>query len=136
MSPQLRSNKRLFATRLQKLLVGDWLVIGLSLCAIFWMFHTFWQSAPATKVQIRLANQVVGTYNLNQQREIHVHGPLGESVIAIRNGEARFLKSPCTGQNCVHHGWLKKAGQVAICLPNHVSLTLQNAQPVYDSLNY
>lgn len=136
MSPQLSSNKPFFAVRLPKLLAGDWLVILLSLVAIFWMFHTFWRSAPATKVQIRLADQVIGTYSLNQQREIHVHGPQGESVIAIRHGEARFLKSPCTGQYCVHHGWLKKAGQVAICLPNHVSLTLQNAQPMYDSLNY
>ncbi len=136
MSPQSRSNKPFFFASLPKLLAGDWLMILLSLVAIFWMFQTFWQSAPATKVQISMADQVIGTYSLNQQREVHVHGPLGESVIAIRHGEARFLKSPCTGQYCVHHGWLKKAGQVAICLPNHVSLTLQNKQPLYDSLTY
>lgn len=136
MSLQSRSNKPFFFANLPKLLAGDWLMILLSLVAIFWMFQTFWQSAPATKVQIRMADQVIGTYSLNQQREVHVHGPLGESVIAIRHGEARFLKSPCTGQYCVHHGWLKKAGQVAICLPNHVSLTLQNKQPLYDSLTY
>jgi hypothetical protein len=129
------SNPQFFAVK-HKLLLGDWLVMIMSLAVIFWMFQTFWHASPAAKVQVRLANQVVGTYSLNQQREIHVHGPLGESVIAIRDGQARFLKSPCTGQYCVHHGWLKRAGQVAICLPNQVSLTLQNAQPNYDSLNY
>lgn len=136
MSSLPRSNKPLFFSRLPNLLVGDWLVIVLSFIVIFWMFQIFWQSTPASKVQIRLADQVIGTYSLNQQREVHVHGPLGESVIAIRHGHARFIKSPCTGQYCVHHGWLNKAGQVAVCLPNHVSLTLLNKQTMYDSLNY
>lgn len=116
--------------------IGDWLVLGLSLVAILWMFKLFWVTAPAAKVQIRVGEQILGTYSLNQSRDIHVHGALGESVIRIHHGEARFLKSPCTGQYCVHQGWLKKAGQVALCLPNHVSLELLGVHSAYDTLNY
>lgn len=115
---------------------GDWLVLALSLVVIVFMFNIFWVSAPAAKVQIRVGEHILGTYSLNQSRDIHVHGALGESVIRIHQGEARFLKSPCTGQYCVHQGWLKKAGQVALCLPNQISLELLGVNSPYDSLNY
>lgn len=126
---------RKFSSNLQ-LRVGDWLVLALSLVAIVFMFQFFWVSTPAAKVQIRVGEKILGTYSLNQTRDIHVHGALGESVIRIHRGEARFLKSPCTGQYCVHQGWLKKAGQVALCLPNQISLELLGVTRDFDSLNY
>ena len=115
---------------------GDWLVILLSLASVAILFKTQWDSAPANKVQIRAADTIIGTYSLNQLRDIHVHGPLGDSVIRIQHGQARFIASPCQSQYCVHQGWLKRAGQAAICLPNHVSLELLGEKKLYDSLNY
>jgi len=36
----------------------------------------------------------------------------------------------------VHQGWLSHAGQVAICLPNQISLELLAERKLYDSLSY
>jgi len=116
--------------------IGDGLVILIGLVCVFFLFQTQWQSAQANKVQIRLADKVIGTYSLNQKRDIHVHGPLGESLIRIDLGQARFVSSPCQNQYCVHQRWLKRAGQVAICLPNQVTLELIGEKRMYDSLNY
>lgn len=116
--------------------MGDGLVMFISLMFVIFLFQSQWQSAPATKVQIRLGDQMIGTYSLNQQRDIHVLGPLGESLIRIAQGQARFVRSPCQNQYCVHQSWLKRAGQVAICLPNQVSLELLGEKKLYDSLNY
>lgn len=107
-----------------------------SAIAIIFLFKTLWSNAPASQIMIRQGDKVVGTYDLNQRRELHIHGPLGESHISIAQGKVRFKQSPCTNQYCVHQGWLKLAGQVAICLPNQISLQLIGEKKPYDSLNY
>lgn len=120
----------------KELLLGDWLVLLLATLLVYLSFVSFWQNTAAAKVQISVADKVYATYSLNQAREIHVRGPLGEAVIQIAKGKARFAKSPCTSQYCVHQGWLNKAGQVAICIPNQISLELVGEAKPYDTLNY
>ena len=119
-----------------KPLIGDWLVIIGGILAVFFMFQQFWNSEQASKLKIRQGDKIIGTYDLNQSRELHIKGPLGESIVAISNGQARFKQSPCPSQYCVHQGWLNHAGQVAICIPNQISLQLVGAKKSYDSLNY
>ena len=119
-----------------KPLIGDWLVIAISSVAVIVMFQQFWSIEPASKLKIRQGNQVLGTYDLNQTRELKITGPMGESLISINQGKVRFKQSPCHNQYCVHQGWLSRAGQVAICLPNQISLQLLGAKSAYDSLNY
>jgi hypothetical protein len=121
----------------QKPLLGDWFVIIASLILIYFLFQTFWQFEAASLLKVRQGNHVVGTFDLNQDKIIHLHGAIGESIIRIQYGKVRFKQSPCNNQYCVHQGWLSHAGQVAICLPNQISLQLigKHQQP-YDSLNY
>jgi len=127
-----RSHKPAFS----HLLAGDWLTIILSAIIIAYLFQTLWSHEQAAKVQIRIGDKVHAAYDLNQQRDIIVHGAIGDAMIRIGQGKVRFAKSPCHNQYCVHQGWLNHNGQVAICLPNQVSLELIGAQKPYDSLNY
>ncbi|HIE90155.1 MAG TPA: NusG domain II-containing protein [Methylophilaceae bacterium] len=119
-----------------KLLLGDYLVIVVSAITVIFLSKTLWSNAPASQLMIRQADKIIGTYDLNQTRDLHLHGPLGESHISIVQGQVRFKQSPCTNQYCVHQGWLNRAGQVAICLPNQISLQLIGEDKPYDSLNY
>ncbi len=59
---------------LKALLIGDWLIIILSLVGIFYLFQSLWTNEHATKVQITVGNKIYATYSLNQQRDIHIHG--------------------------------------------------------------
>jgi len=117
-------------------LLGDWLVIIVSAVAVTVLFITLWTNTPASQLQIRQGDKVIGTYDLNQTRTLHLHGALGDSHISIEQGKVRFKQSPCTNQYCVHQGWLNRAGQVAVCLPNQISLQLIGEDKPYDSLNY
>ena len=67
---------------------------------------------------------------------LQVHGPLGDSVIEIREARVRFLESPCRGQQCVHSGWLDAAGELAACLPNRISIQLLGRHPRFDAVNF
>jgi hypothetical protein len=114
---------------------GDWLVLALGIAAVVWLFATLWHTQPAGKVRIRSGDRVFATFSLDQERVIEVPGPLGISRIVIHNHQARFQSSPCHNQYCVHQGWLARTGQVAVCLPNRISLELAGEKS-YDSLNY
>lgn len=99
-------------------------------------FKVFWHNEDAGKLVIRQGEKALASYSLDQDRTLSIHGPLGDSMVQITQGKARFSSSPCTNQYCVHQGWLNKIGQVAICLPNQISLELMGKQKPYDSLNY
>lgn len=116
--------------------MGDWLVIISSSVIVILLFQLLWVHTPATKLRIRLQNSVYGEFSLNQNKHLQIQGKLGVTHIQIQNGQARFVQSPCNNQYCVHQGWLKKAGQASICLPNQISLELLGANKTYDSLNY
>lgn len=119
-----------------KLLLGDWLIIVIAIMTVVLSFKTLWTNTPASQLEVRQGDQIIGTYDLNQMHELHLHGPKGDSHISIAQGKVRFKQSPCNNQYCVHQGWLSRAGQVAICLPNQISLKLIGQTLPYDTLNY
>ena len=119
-----------------KPLPGDWIVICAGLLLVIMLFLTLWHGERAAKLRIRQGNSIYATLSLDQERTLDIRGPLGTTRIVIHQGQVRFVSSPCRNQYCVHQGWLSRAGQVAICLPNQVSLELLGARKNYDSLNY
>ncbi len=124
------------ATVNRKLLLGDWLVIIAGVVGVIFLFKIFWVNTPASELQIRQGDFIVGSYDLNQTRDLRIHGPKGDALVSIDEGKVRFKQSPCTNQYCVHQGWLSRVGQIAICLPNQISLQLIGAKKQYDSLSY
>lgn len=117
-------------------LLGDWLLFAAALAVVAWLFAVLWHGEHAGKLRIRAGNGVYATLSLDQQRTLDVPGPLGISRIVIDQGKVRFASSPCRNQYCVHQGWLKHAGEAAVCLPNRVSVELLGSAKVYDSINY
>lgn len=115
---------------------GDVLVIAIGILTVITLFNTLWLGEAANKVQIRAGSQIFSTLSLNQQRTLEVPGPLGNTIVAIDNGKVRVVSDPSPRQYCVKQGWLEQAGQVAMCLPNQVSVELLGSKKLYDSLNY
>lgn len=114
---------------------GDIVVVLAGLLATVGLWASWWNHPPAGKVRIRAGDQVFATLSLNQERTLEVPGPLGISRIVIANGRVRVASDPGVHQYCVKQGWLSQSGQVAMCLPNRVSVELLGEKR-YDSLNY
>jgi hypothetical protein len=64
-------------------------------------------------------------YPLSDTAEVTVDGPLGQTVVELRDGAARIKSSPCPNQMCVRQGKLHAAGQSAACLPNRVVAAIE-----------
>lgn len=115
---------------------GDWLVLLGAMLLTAWLFASLWQGHAADKAVVRSGGKVVAELNLAVNRSFVANGPLGESHIEINNRRARVAKDPSPRQYCVQQGWLSKAGEAALCLPNQVSLELTGAKKLYDSITY
>ncbi len=123
-------------SHLAHLKLGDSLILLLGCLFTVWLAATIWQGDAADKAIIRSGGKIFREVPLTHDIEINVPGPLGTSIIAIRNHQARIASDPSPRQYCVRQGWLKNAGEIAICLPNQVSVELAGSRKKYDSLNY
>ncbi|MDR2677902.1 MAG: NusG domain II-containing protein [Zoogloeaceae bacterium] len=118
------------------LLPGDCLLILLALVLVFVSFPLFWQGGKGTRAVIRLDGKVFQEVPLGMAREIRVPGALGETVIQIEKDRARVRSDPGPRQYCVRQGWLSAAGDMALCAPSRVSLSIEGDEALYDALNY
>ena len=115
---------------------GDWVVLLLGTVFTLWLTVTVWHGGAADKVIIRSGGKIFRELPLSNNMELDVPGPLGSSRITIQNHQARITADPGPRQYCVRQGWLKQSGEIAICLPNQVSLELSGGTKHYDSLSY
>ena len=121
---------------LQHIKIGDWIVLLLGSLFTVWLATTLWQGGAADKAVIRSGGKIFREVPLSRDQIIEVPGPLGLSQIAIHNRQARIASDPSPRQYCVRQGWLQQAGEIALCLPNQVSVELVGSKKKYDSLNY
>lgn len=67
-------------------------------------------------------------YSLDTDRTIEISGPIGVSVLEIKNHKVSFVDSPCRDKICVHMGEQSANGQWAACLPNRVFFRISSTQ--------
>ncbi|MDQ3796482.1 MAG: NusG domain II-containing protein [Pseudomonadota bacterium] len=118
---------------------ADKIAFATSLLMLMTLYVVCWSgSGLADEVAITAAGRTQ-VFPLSRDRRIAVHGRLGDSVIEIRSGRARFIASPCSGKVCIHAGWINRAGATTACVPNGVivSVTGDDAAKVrYDAINF
>jgi hypothetical protein len=126
----------MYASAFQQVKPGDWLTLLLGGIFVVLLTHKLWSGEFADKAIIRSGGKVFREIPLSQDQQIEVRGPLGISIIAIHDRKARIASDPGPRQYCVRQGWLQQAGEIALCLPNQVSVELVGSRKKYDSLNY
>lgn len=115
---------------------GDWLVAGLGLAFCAAAFPLAWSGGAAEKAVIKRGGQVFAELDLSLNRQIEVPGPLGITRVAVEKRRVRVVSDPGPRQYCVRQGWLERAGEIAICAPNQVSVQVIGGKEAYDSLSY
>ncbi|NOX91752.1 MAG: NusG domain II-containing protein [Gammaproteobacteria bacterium] len=120
-----------------KLSRGDAVVWLLAAILLVGLYMVFWQADGHGAEAVVLVNgKRWARLDLFQNQDLDVPGPLGHSYIQVRDGQVRFVDSPCPNKLCVHTGWLNQGGEVAICLPNKVSLQILASDPRFDTINF
>ena len=116
--------------------VGDWFIITLFCALIIISTKFLWNLPKGEYLEIYKNNKILATYSLNQKITKLINGEKGETKITIDNGKVRFSSAPCTKKYCIHQGWINKANQIIICIPNKISISILGDKRNYDSINY
>jgi len=124
------------AAALQHIKPGDWVTLLLGCIFVVLLTHKLWSNDLADKAIIRSGGKIFREISLSRDQQIEVSGPLGISIISIYRHKVRIASDPGPRQYCVRQGWMQQAGEVALCLPNRVSVELLGNKKRYDSLNY
>jgi len=126
----------MYKQAIQHLKPGDWLTLLLGGTFVVALTFKLWSGDLADKAIIRSGGKIFKEVSLSRNQKIEVPGPLGVTIVSIQNRKARVASDPSPRQYCVRQGWLQQAGEIAICLPNQVSVELAGSRKKYDSLNY
>ena len=117
---------------------ADIIILFLACVLTIWLYAIFWftnhTSGAAEIVVVQVAEHGPKEYSLKTNQIIDIKGHIGQSLIEIKQGKARFIHSACRNQFCVFHGWLSTPGDTTACLPNRVSITLKGNLSEYDAL--
>ena len=82
------------------------------------------RSAGQTVV-VEADNREVYRGPLREERRLVLHGPVGVTVVEIRDGTARVSSSDCQLHICVRSGKISQAGSVIVCVPNRVVVRIE-----------
>lgn len=115
---------------------GDFLTLGVVAFFIAWLCVALWKQGVGGTLVVRSKGAVVSELSLLRNRILTIDGPLGTTVVEVQNQRARIARDPSPKQYCVRQGWLQHAGEIALCLPNQVSIEIAASQNRVDSLNY
>ena len=122
---------------IMKLTGLDKIVFVLCILVVLSLYFSFWRAdEDASEVEIIVGGVKTHILDLFENKQLSIEGTHGESVIEIKDGQARFISSPCNTSFCVRSGWQSQGGDFVACLPNSVSIHLVGGQKIYDAINF
>lgn len=92
----------------------------------FLIYRQFAPQEPAVSAVVSVDGTEVCVIDLSKDAEpydIDLDALFGVGVVLeVRDHEIHFKSSTCPDQICVHAGWLRRDMDIAVCMPNRVSV--------------
>ena len=89
---------------------------------------------PGGRVLVSVGKRRVASFSLRRDGDYTVEGALGAVVLQIRDGAVRVLDVSCPRRICCQMGWIKKSGQVIVCLPNRLIVRIGEQRGEFDAI--
>lgn len=87
------------------------------------------ETGPQDKVQILINASLYKEVNLNEDQTIEITED-GEvkNVVEIKDNKVSVIEANCPDQVCIHQKTIEKDGEMIICLPNKVVVTIVGSE--------
>ncbi len=100
-------------------------MVILAAAAIIYLYISIYSGAAGSVGLVVRVKDQTWRYSLEDDFEVAVPGPLGDTVIHVEDGKVHVESSPCENQLCVAAGTVERAGEWIVCLPNQVFLSIE-----------
>lgn len=121
---QKNALKKLFTSHKWDLILGAALLL-IALC-LFLVFGKMRKTG--TYVQIEQDGKIIGSYSLDENREMEIKTFYGSNTLVIENGVVYVKDSTCKDKRCEHMGKISKDGEMIICLPHELFIKIINGK--------
>ena len=118
----------------------DWILAVLILAASVGIFLSLSSknSHAGTSAALYCNGSLVGSYDLSRDRIVTQPVAGHEIKLEISGGRIRILDTDCPRQICRHAGWISRANQTIVCVPNKILIEVKGeaADAGYDAVSY
>jgi len=82
--------------------------------------------------------RLIATYDLSRDRTVTERANGHDVKLEIQGGRIRVVDTDCPRQICKHAGWISRASQTIVCVPNKVLVEVKGeaAAAGYDAVSY
>jgi hypothetical protein len=104
------------------------LAVGLTFSSVYFAYLK-----PQNSMHVLIRGQgSEWIFPMSVDETVVVKGPLGNTVVRIKDDSVRVESSPCKNQICVAAGTLRRHGTWAVCLPNNVLVMIEGTDEKSD----
>ena len=86
---------------------------------VFCTISIYGKSASSVQFIIQGKNER-WVYSVDHNAKVEIAGPLGTTIVELKDARAQVVFSPCVNQICTASGVIQRRGQWIACLPNVV----------------
>lgn len=118
--------------------IGDIVVIAALLLLSLLIFLSSLPSRSKTAAQavISVNGEEYGRYPLSADREITIEQEGHRNTVEIKDGKVFMKEADCPDKSCVKQGKITKNGEVIVCLPARITVTLEGDREQVDAVVY
>lgn len=129
---QKNALKKLFQSHKWDILLGAGLLI-VALCLLFVFRKT---KETGAYVRVERDGKIVAEYPLGTDGEYSYTSFFGSNTIVIKDGEVYVKNSTCRDHVCEKMGPISKNGEMIICIPNALFITIvSEVEDDYDAVS-
>lgn len=99
------------------------------LIAASWLLFLSPASGQETYVLVQVDGAEWGRYPLNEDRTFAVERDGHYNLVQIADGKVSVTEANCGNGQCIHMGEKQEPGQMIVCLPNRVVITVEGEAP-------
>lgn len=114
---------------------ADWVIlIVVVLLAALPLLTLLPPAAPAQNAVVRQNGAVIRTLALDQDAQVTIESGAGANTIEIANGAVSITHASCPDGVCMRMGAKSRTGEMLVCLPNNLTVTIEGAPSGIDAV--
>ncbi|OHB28652.1 MAG: hypothetical protein A2X84_06280 [Desulfuromonadaceae bacterium GWC2_58_13] len=126
------------ATVLRRMTWLDRVIVLILLLAAGAAFVLLGNAPRGARVVVEQRGRVIFSAPLAVDRTTTLTGPLGDTLLEIRDRQACITSSPCPHKVCIGMGRIAHRGELLACVPNELLVRIegeQNEEPSHDLIS-
>ena len=97
-------------------------IVSLLLLSAVVLIATTLSRQGGASIEVTVGGELVGTYSLGTDAVYELNG--GTNILTVSGGVAYMSDSNCPDHTCENTGRVKYVGEMIVCLPNRITVTV------------